>query len=375
MRGGLTIDVYIPKGILKEPGALTRLIWFLRSNPIIFLPFMTLAAMFLVWHQWGRDPDPGMSVAPMYEPPRNISPAEAGTLIDDTIHPRDITSTLVDLAVRGYLRIEEKDEKGLLFHHKDYVFHLLKPREQWKDLAPHEQVMLENIYAGGGTETRLSALKNHFYTALPIIRTDIMSSLRKKGMYLLDPESANGYSIVAAIVILIPFALAQFTGRANFFSSISSLIVALLISAVIWWLFARQMTAKTIQGGRTRVEILGFQEFMNRVEADRLKRMPPDTFEKFLPYAMALGVEHSWAQKFAGIIQNPPSWYVSPTPYVMGGFNPMLFTNSMHSMSSDMHQVFVSAPRSSSSGSGWSGGGGGGGFSGGGFGGGGGSAF
>jgi hypothetical protein len=375
MRGGLTIDVYIPKGILKEPGALTRLIWFLRSNPIIFLPFMTLAVMFLVWRQWGRDPDPGMSVAPMYEPPRNISPAEAGTLIDDTIHPRDITSTLVDLAVRGYLRIEEKDEKGLLFHHKDYLFHLLKPREQWKDLAPHEQVMLENIYAGGGTETRLSALKNHFYTALPIIRTDIMSSLRKKGMYLLDPESANGYSIVAAIVILIPFALAQFTGRANFFSSISSLIVAVLISAVIWWLFARQMTAKTIQGGRTRVEILGFQEFMNRVEADRLKRMPPDTFEKFLPYAMALGVEHSWAQKFAGIIQNPPSWYVSPTPYVMGGFNPMLFTNSMHSMSSDMQQVFVSAPRSSSSGSGWSGGGGGGGFSGGGFGGGGGSAF
>jgi hypothetical protein len=375
MRGGLTIDVYIPKGILKEPGALTRLIWFLRSNPIIFLPFMTLAVMFLVWRQWGRDQDPGMSVAPMYEPPRNISPAEAGTLIDDTIHPRDITSTLVDLAVRGYLRIEEKDEKGLLFHHKDYLFHLLKPREQWKDLAPHEQVMLENIYAGGGTETRLSALKNHFYTALPIIRTDIMSSLRKKGMYLLDPESANGYSIVAAIVILIPFALAQFTGRANFFSSISSLIVAVLISAVIWWLFARQMTAKTIQGGRTRVEILGFQEFMNRVEADRLKRMPPDTFEKFLPYAMALGVEHSWAQKFAGIIQNPPSWYVSPTPYVMGGFNPMLFTNSMHSMSSDMHQVFVSAPRSSSSRSGWSGGGGGGGFSGGGFGGGGGSAF
>jgi hypothetical protein len=375
MRGGLTIDVYIPKGILKEPGALTRLIWFLRSNPIIFLPFMTLGVMFLVWRQWGRDPDPGMSVAPMYEPPRNISPAEAGTLIDDTIHPRDITSTLVDLAVRGYLRIEEKDEKGLLFHQKDYLFHLLKPREQWKDLAPHEQVMLENIYAGGGTETRLSALKNHFYTALPIIRTDIMSSLRKKGMYLLDPESANGYSIVAAIVILIPFALAQFTGRANFFSSISSLIVAVLISAVIWWFFARQMTAKTIQGGRTRVEILGFQEFMNRVEADRLKRMPPDTFEKFLPYAMALGVEHSWAQKFAGIIQNPPSWFVSPTPYVMGGFNPMLFTNSMHSMSSDMHQVFVSAPRSSSSGSGWSGGGGGGGFSGGGFGGGGGSAF
>jgi Predicted membrane protein (DUF2207) len=375
MRGGITIDVYVPKGILKERGALTRFIWFLGSNPIIFLPFVTLGVMAMVWWQWGRDPDPGLSVAPMYEPPKNISPAEAGTLIDDSIDPRDITSTLIDLAVRGYLKIEEVDEKILVFHRKDYILHLLKPREEWKKLAPHERVMLENIYAGGGTETRLSSLKNHFYTAIPLIRTDIMSSLRSKGMYLLDPESAPGYSIAAAIAILIPFAVAQFTGYIDFFASISSLIVAMLISALIWWLFARRMTAKTVQGGRTRVAILGFQEFMNRVEADRLKRMPPDTFEKYLPYAMALGVEHTWAKKFEGIIQNPPQWYVSPTPYAVGGFHPMFFAGSMHAMSSNMHEVFVSAPRSSSTGSGWSGGGGGGGFSGGGFGGGGGSAF
>ena len=110
---------------------------------------------------------------------------------------------------------------------------------------------------------------------------------------------------------------------------------------------------------------------MNRVDADRLKRMPPDTFEKYLPYAMALGVEHNWAQAFAGIVKDPPRWYVSPNGYT--GFNPVFFSSSMHSMASDMNQVFVSAPRSSSSGSGFSGGGGG--FSGGGFGGGGGSAF
>jgi uncharacterized membrane protein len=138
------------------------------------------------------------------------------------------------------------------------------------------------------------------------------------------------------------------------------------------------MTAKTLNGARTRIRVLGFQEFIRRVDADRLKRMPPDTFEKYLPFAMALGIEHIWAQKFAGLIQNPPSWYVSPTPYPVGGFNPIFFTNSMHIMSNDMHQVFVSAPRASSTGSGWSGGGGfggGGGFSGGGFGGGGGGAF
>ena len=377
MRGGLTIDVYIPQGFLKEPGAITKLFWFIAGNPILFLPPFTLAVMWTLWWFKGRDPDPGMSVAPMYEPPPGISPAEAGTLLDDTIHPRDITSTIVDLAVRGYIKIEETAEKVLVFTHKDYVFHLLKPREQWSaDLAPHESVMLENVFAGG-QEVRLSSLKNRFYTAVPIIRQDIMSALKTKGIYLLDPESANGYSIVAAIAILIPFGILQYLGWANFLSSIPLVIVCGIISVVIWWLFARVMTAKTVKGGRVHVAVLGFQEFMNRVDADRLKRMPPDTFEKYLPYAMALGVEHHWAQAFAGIIKDPPQWYVGPGGYV-GGFNPIFFSSSMHSMATDMHQVFVSAPRASSSGSGFSSGGGfggGGGFSGGGFGGGGGGAF
>ena len=375
MRGGLTIDVYIPKGILQEPSEFTRMIWFLGSNPIVFLPFWTLAVMFALWWYWGRDPDPGVSVAPMYEPPATMSPAEAGTLLDDTIHPRDITSTLVDLAVRGFVKIEEVDEKGLLFHHKDYLFHLLKPMAQWADLAPHERVMLVNVF-GEGNQTRLSSLKNRFYTALPAIRQDIMSQLRQKGMYLLDPESANGYSFAAILLIVAPFVIAQVTGYKDVFSSIGLLIGDGILSAIVWWLFARQMTAKTVKGGRTRVAVLGFQEFMNRVDADRLKRMPPDTFEKFLPYAMALGVEHQWAQAFAGIVTSPPSWYVPAGGYGYGSvFNPIFFSNSMHSMAGDMHQVFVSAPRASSSGSGWSGGGGGGGFSGGGFGGGGGGAF
>ena len=380
MRGGMTIDVYLPKDILKPPGVLTKIVWFIGGNPAVFLPLVTLAVMFTLWWFAGRDPDPGVSVAPMYEPPPGMTPAEAGTLIGDTIHPRDITSTIVDLAVRGYIKIEEVVDKGLVFSHKDYIFHLLKPMAQWtdKDLAPHERVMLENIFLGGQT-TRLSGLKNRFYTAIPIIREDIMSALKKKGIYTLDPESANALSIVAAFGILIPFAILQYIGWADFLSSVPMVIGCVLISAVIWWLFARQMTAKTLKGARTWVSVLGFQEFMNRVDAERLKVMPPTTFEKFLPFAMALGVEHHWAQAFAGIIKDPPSWYVSPGGYGPGmGFNPIFFSSSMHSMTTDMHQVFVSAPRASSTGSGWSGGGfggGGGGFSGGGFGGGGGSAF
>ena len=375
MRGGVTIDIYIPQGVLQPPSALTKLGWFLGSNPVVFLPLFTLVVMFTLWYSVGRDPDPGVSVAPQYEPPKGICPAEAGTLIDDTIHPRDITSTIVDLAVRGYIKLEEKADTFLVFHHKDYVFHLLKPREQWgPDVTPHERVMMDNIFLSG-TGVRLSDLRNRFYTVIPIVREDIMSSLKSKGIYTLDPESANGYSIAAGVAIAILVVAVQVMGWMNLFYSIPLLIGSVLISALIWWLFARQMTAKTVAGARIRIAVLGFQEFLNRVDADRIKLMPPDTFEKFLPYAMALGVEHHWAQAFDGIIKDPPSWYASPNGYV--GFSPLFFSSSMHSMASDMHQVFVSAPRSSSSGSGFSGGGGfsGRGFSGGGFGGGGGGAF
>ena len=376
MRSGVTIDIYIPQGVLKPPSALTKLAWFLSSNPILFLPLFTLAVMFALWYSVGRDPDPGVSVAPQYEPPKGMSPAEAGTLLDDTIHPRDITCTIVDLAVRGYIKIEKTEEKlaNFLVLHNDYLLTLLRPVQQWgPDLTPHERVMLENIFQGGA-ETRLSDLKNRFYTVIPIVRQDIMNALKNKGIYTLDPESANGYSIVTAVIIGILVIAVQVLGWVNLFYSIPLVIGSVLVSALIWWLFARQMTAKTITGARTQIAVLGFQEFMNRVDADRIKRMPPDTFEKFLPYAMALGVEHHWAQAFDGIVKDPPKWYVSPNGYT--GFSPLYFSSSMHSMASDMHQVFVSAPRSSSGGSGFGGGGfSGGGFSGGGFGGGGGSAF
>ena len=124
MRAGVTADVYIPKGILQPPGTGTRIAWFLRSNPIVFLPVLSFIVMFGLWLWRGRDPDPGISVAPMYEPPLKMSPAECGTLMDDALLPRDISATLVDLAVRGYIKIEDVTKEGFLTKHLDYIFDL-----------------------------------------------------------------------------------------------------------------------------------------------------------------------------------------------------------------------------------------------------------
>jgi hypothetical protein len=378
MRGGLTIDVYIPKGVLREPSELTRLGWFLGSNPIVFLPPFAFVVMFSLWYWKGKDPDPGMSVAPMYSPPENISPAEAGTLLGDSVHPRDITASLVDLAVRGYIKIEETTQKVLVFSSKDYVFHLLKGRAQWDPLPEHEQDILEQMFPVAEVDTTcaLSSLKNRFYMAIPQIKNDVMTALKQKGMYGLDPDSAHFYGIVGAVIIAAPFILLQFAGIANFALSGWLLWASIIVAAFIAFAFIRVMPAKSLRGAKTTVGIKGFQEFMSRVDGDRLRTMPGDTFEKFLPYAMALGVEEHWAKAFQGIIQNPPTWYVGPGYGTYGMFNPVLFTHDVRTMSNVAASTFVSAPRSSSSGSGFGGGGfSGGGFSGGGFGGGGGDAF
>lgn len=374
MREGLTADVYITKGVLAQPSKLTQAIWFLRSNVIVLLPLWAFIVMFVFWWTKGRDPKPDISVAPMYEPPKGMTAAEVGTLVDDVVHPRDITSTLVDLAVKSFIKIEEKESKTLVFSHRDYIFHRLKPQNEWAALEPHERVMLNHMFAGGVTDVHLSDLKNQFYVAIPTMKDNILGELKGKGMYSVDPESAHAYVLAGVLFTVAPFILVQVFGAASLFDSPGLLVGAGIIAMLIIFLFARIMTAKSLKGVRTKVEILGFQEFINRVDADRLKRMPPDTFEKFLPYAMALGIENRWAKAFQGVVQNPPTWYVGPTPYM--AFNPIFFAGSMHAMATDAHQAFVASPRASSTGSGWSGGGfGGGGFSGGGFGGGGGGAF
>ncbi|HEV7551778.1 MAG TPA: DUF2207 domain-containing protein [Candidatus Angelobacter sp.] len=369
MRGGLTADVYIEKGVLHQPNAIARFFRFIRSNPILMLPLWAFAVMFAMWWMKGRDPDPGMSVAPMYEPPEKMGPAEVGTLIDGSVDPRDITSVLVDLAVRGYVKIVETQHKGFLSSTKDYEFHLLKDPSQWNELTDYERAMLQQVFAGGQV-TLLSSMRNQFYTALPMIKSEIMSALKSKGMYTVDPDSAKGYWGLGVLMVGLPFVALQVFGFADFLSSVPIAIVCALIALAIVIIIGKQLTATSIKGARTRVQIQGFQEFMNRVDADRLKRMPPDTFEKFLPYAMALGVEHHWAKAFEGIVQNPPTWYQCSDGHM---FSTFYFVNSLGSMATTASSTFVSAPRASSSGSGWSGGGGS--SSGGGFGGGGGGAF
>ncbi|HEV8184038.1 MAG TPA: hypothetical protein VGQ61_16775, partial [Candidatus Angelobacter sp.] len=186
---------------------------------------------------------------------------------DGSVDPRDITSVLIDMAVRGYVKIVETQHKGFLSSTKDYEFHLLKDQGDWKDLTDYERAMLQQVFAGGQV-TLLSNLRNHFYTALPMIKSEIMGALKSKGMYSVDPDSAKGYWGLGLLLVALPYAALQVMGVADFLSSVPLAIGSGLIALTIIIIIGKQLAATSLKGARTQVQIQGFQEFMNRVDAD-----------------------------------------------------------------------------------------------------------
>jgi hypothetical protein len=368
-REGLTVVAGWDKGFVHPPSTAAKIALFLRSNWPLFLPAVAFFIMLWLWWTRGRDPERG-SIAVQYEPPDKLTPGECGTLVDNEAAMRDITATLVDLAVKGYLTIEQTDESHLLglTHSKEYIFRLKRPPTEWSAARPHELEMLSALFDDGSlTSVKLSDLQNHFYTHLPAIRTRIFDALMADGYYLHRPDTVRQGYIGAGIVIgILLFVFGGALGAATGVAHLTWVLAAILTAAVIC-IFGWFMPARTLTGARTFEKVLGFEQFLGRVESDRLERIvkTPEMFEKFLPYAMALHCEKKWVAAFAGIAMQPPQWYSGPPG---GTFVPYMFVNDLNAMSVQAGSVMASAPRSSSGGSGF----GGGGFSGGGGGGGGG---
>jgi uncharacterized membrane protein YgcG len=368
---GLTVAVAFDKGFVQPPSTAAKIGQFFRSNWPLGLPILVFLGMFRLWWTQGRDPRL-RPIAAQYEPPAGLTPGEVGTLVDDSVDMRDITASIVDLAVRGYILIEEKQHEHAmgLWHEKDYIFHSLKPRTEWAKLKPHEQELLEGVFSVGDVVS-LSDLHNRFYQNIPSIKSGIFDSLVGLGYYRRRPDSVRSAYIGAAVVVGFLAiwggnAIAGMLGMAPLTFILAGVISAVIIAAFGWF-----MPAYTETGTRALEGVLGFEDFLAHVESDRFNRMikTPEMFEKFLPFAMALGVEKNWSKAFQGIYTQPPSWYRGAYG---PNFYPMMFVSNLNSMSAQAGSVMASAPRSSG-GSGF--GGGGGGFSGGGFGGGGGGGF
>lgn len=366
-----------------RPGPLTYL-------PLL-LPFVVFWLAYRAWDARGRDPKERAIMA-RWEPPAGLSPAEVGTLVDHTPHMHDIIATLVEMAVRGYVVIEERDKEGFLQFGTDYVFHLVRPRSEWGDLPRHQHRFLDGLFKhraegvgeilkeavgmdddpseGAPPESldsvKLSDLKNEFYKEIPDIKDAILDALVRKGHYLRRPDKAmQPWIFGAGLMLFVAFGGFFILADSNPLLGIT-LAAAGGVSALILGIFGFVMPARTEKGARTREAALGFKRFLEKVEEPRYNRMikSPDQFEAFLPFAMAFQCQEQWARAFDDLLTEPPEWYRG---HRHGAFVPTAFASDMGQMASTAGTAMASSPGSSGSGGGGSAGGGGGGGGGGGF--------
>ena len=365
----------------------------------MLLPLFALVLGFRRWMKKGRDPE-ARAIAVQYEPPEDLGPAEVGTLVDHKAQMHDVTSTLVDLAVRGFVHIQQTEKKALgIFSSTEYIFHLKRPREEWGELNTHEERYLNALFKhagytpfGGGTEelygseaqgetsaesgagdgdgptygtVELSDLKNKFYKELKGIRKALYDQLIAKGHYDRSPESVKGL-FLGGMVLLTGGVIGAFVVADSGFLSLDPVMLGVGggLGGIILMFFGQIMPARTVKGARAREWALGFKEFLERVEEPRYKRMitSPEMFERFLAYAMAFRVESKWAKAFEDMYTEPPRWYSGPHGAT---FHASSFSSDLSAMSTAASSTMSSSPSGSGGGGssgGGSGGGGGGGF-------------
>ncbi len=361
-----TIDVAFPKGIIDKPWPYrTSTLWLMLGLALAVL-LAVLALMLGLWGWKGRDayggPPPGVS----YEPPRELRPAVMSMLVHQQPKADDMTATVIDLAVRGKLKIIEEEDAGL----SEYSFERLDDSK--KGLLPYEVTVMKGLFKKG---ERVDEEDVRLGDRLSIFLGGVRDEARKKKLFYDDPEKTVGsyFKLAMALLLLPPIILfiVHFWVDLGY---VWILLTGTVPAAVAMWVVAHAMPQRTPVGSRLYWQAMGFREYLKTAEAGEAESMTIQNFQENLPYAMALGLADKWAEMFAGILTAAPEWYSGPG----GGFDTLGFTSSIRNMG---HLIMVSsAPAYSGSGGGSSFGGGfssggfGGGSSGGGFGGGGSSA-
>lgn len=363
------------------------------SKPIIGLivPILLLGGgSFLLWLRRGRDPKGSSVIVPQYEAPDGLKPLDVGTLVDFRVDSRDITAVIIDLSIRGYIKIIETKKDRLIGKDKlNYQLELLN--NDFSKLDSDESLLLDEFFGNrsAGSKIQLENSQSRLYGVAAKLRKSSKQRLTDNGYFrrnFLFATLSLGQVFKRTTVMMLdskPFYLVIIIGlcTAGVIGGtwfVVGLIIGLLISAP----FLIALNARTVKGVIAREHILGLKRYLEVAEKQRIEKLQApgaeyasnaaepvktvELFEKLLPYAMVLGVEKQWAEQFKDLYTAPPDWY--------GGnwstFSAVYLVSSLNSGVSTAVNAAFGAP-GSSSGSGF----GGGGFSGGGGGGGGGGGW
>jgi uncharacterized protein (TIGR04222 family) len=304
-----------------------------------------------------------------FVPPDDLRPGQVGTLVDFVANPLDVTATIIDLAVRKYLVIDEVDTDSRWLRN-DWKLTKLDPPtgKAAGELKPYEQELLDGLFRDGN-EVQLSDLKQHFATRMSSVQKALMDDAMAQGWFTRRPDSAR-VSTGCLGVLLFLVGLGVTIGLAVF-THLALLGVPLVIFGIVVMVSARWAPARTAKGSGILRRANGFRRFIEESEKDRAQfAEKKNLFSEYLPYAVVFGATDKWARTFAGLDGEPPdtsSWYRSSTP-----FEYLAFSSAINGFTVTTSGTLTSTPPSTSGSSGFSSGGG---FSGGGGGGGGGGSW
>lgn len=368
-----TIVLGFPKGIVKEPGFWQKFIWGFQNYWPFLIPLLAFIYFFYQWWKKGRDPRIKRAIVPQYEPPDNLRPAQINAILKQKLTKQDISATIIDLAVRGYIKIKEIENKSLLFTRKDYEIIKTKDFENSEELHNYEKTILKTIL-GEKESIKISDLKNkrNINSSLSKIYRQCFEELTKLNYFTGNPEKirnkwAKGMAVFFIISFLIVYVLPlswYFGERTAFYC-----FVSVFISGILFSIFAHIMPKKTKKGAETYWKILGFKDFIKTAEKYRAQFYERENiFEEYLPYAIIFGLTGKWAKAFEGIYQQSPDWYEGRS---FATFSTSAFVSALNEPLSHFTSAFGQRTGAIGGHSGF----GGGGFSGGGFGGGGGGSW
>lgn len=435
-REGLTVAVAFPKGVVDEPPQSTRLAWFLSDWAPPFAGAAglagTLGYLFYAWRKAGRDPRPG-TVVPLFSPPGDLSPAAMRYIVEQKFDNRAFAASLVDAAVKGHVRLVEED-KGFFRSNERRIARFERPDAT--PLGPPEQAALNALVSAN--DTIVMEPKNHaefaaakkalserfseaydgrmflrnygwigaavviFIAALWVAAAAVVMA-EGAGSQMLILLATAGMAIAALVFHAAPndkgtgrcllHLVAAVFGGAGVVLALPVIPEALItgnwiplaiplvglpfvISSFFW------MSAPTSEGRAVLDRIAGFKQYLSITEQERLDRMqaPKDSlqlFERFLPYAIALGVENRWADRYTGLLAAAAaapaaSGAAQPFYWYSGSSSPWDDTSGFvdslgSSLASTISSASTAPGSSSGSGGGGSSGGGGGGGGGGGW--------
>ena len=312
-------------------------------------------------------------VAVQFTPPEKMRPGQLGTLVDESANVVDVTATIVDLAVRGFLTIEEVEEPGF-FRGGDWRLRMVWPAPT-DELHDYEMTLLKAIFEDR-SEVLLSDLKQTFASDLARVQQQLYADVTGAGWFRGNPKSVRTTWQVLGVLAAAAGAGLTWLLVGPLNSSLGLLGLAVAVSGVVLLVLAPRMPARTARGTALLAQAKGFQTYLETAEANQIRfEEGQDVFSRYLPYAIVFGVAERWAKVFAqlaasGAAVATPTWYVGHG-WGPGYFDYNGFGRSMDAFSTTTSGAIAAATPSSSGGSGF----GGGGFSGGGGGGGGGGSW